>query len=58
MLTHKVVCGHSRQVWLDDPDEEEFFDDENQIEDNYEGVSDPDDYDHLQDTIVEDPEEH
>ena len=58
MLTHKVVCGQTRQIWLDDPDEDEFYDDDSQVEDSYEGVSDPNDYETIQDVWVEDPEEH
>ena len=57
MITHKIVNGQTRQLWLNDTDEEDFYDDESPIEDSYEGVSDPNNYDTIQDSYVEDPQE-
>ena len=58
MITHKIVCGQSRALWLDDDDTEDVIVDDSVIEDDYEGVSDPNDYDHIQDSFMEDPGEH
>ena len=57
MITHKIINGSARTIWLNDDDSEEYYDDE-QDQDSYEGISDPNDYEAIQDGWVEDPKEH